>query len=68
MDIEIELAKLTPEIREKFEELLLDVLNDRSWCLDHRIDYIDPDIKNTKELLYNDMFTQAGTYQAFPSQ
>jgi hypothetical protein len=36
----------------KLEEKLLDVLYDRKWCQDNRIDYCNPDVNQARKIIY----------------
>ena len=62
MDIEEKTIKekitlLTPEIKEKFERDFGDKCNDRYWCGEHGIDYVNLDGAKVREILFAEKYT-----------
>jgi hypothetical protein len=54
MDVLKKIAKLTGERAKKFYNTLLDRCNDRAWCKDHEVDYINPDFDIIMNIVYEE--------------
>jgi len=47
------LGMLPIEDRRKFNDDLYELLKDREWCLIHGINYLNPDVRVAKTILFN---------------
>ena len=45
------------QLRE-FRESLYDVVNDRRWCNEHGIDYMNPSLRDAAQILYDKLFSE----------
>ena len=52
----MEIENLSEKEKEEFAKTLMENLQDRRWCGDHRINYIDPNFETAKRETYNEMF------------
>jgi len=50
--------ELSNENKKEFNNILNDILYSRSWCENNGIDYVNPNIIEAKEKLYNKMFSE----------
>ncbi len=44
----------SPELRSKFEDELLDMINSRYWCGGNHINYVHPDEQKASEALFKE--------------
>ena len=54
-NISDELKKLTPTHRTEFFKILVDVLNDRAWCLANAIPYCNLDVRRAGSALLREL-------------
>ncbi len=43
----------------RFSRVVYDVLNDRGWCYEHRIDYVQPDVRKVEQIVYRELFLKS---------
>jgi len=59
LDIDSQIQNLPKEKLEEFaKEYFDDCINDRLWCRIHGIDYVSPDYKKAKEILFNEKYAR----------
>jgi hypothetical protein len=64
MDINDKLNKLSKKDKFEFKDLLMDVLEDRSWCITRGLNYKNPNVLKAKEILYRE-FTNPKIIQGY---
>jgi len=55
-DIEDKFNKLPKKEQKDFQEQLKETLHDRNWFNHHKMDYVNPNLREVQENLYKEMF------------
>ncbi len=64
----MDMDKLSPEEKERFEKELDGVLYDRNWCADNGIDHCNPNVKLARTVLYHQMYTKPKFFNSINPQ
>ena len=59
LDIDLQIQNLPEEKQKAFhDEYFNDCINDREWCMVHGVNYVHPDYKKAKEILFKEKYAR----------